>query len=474
MMISNGVKKIFRKIIAMPKRMVGFLVRFFLRLPKNVWNIAKKTLHLLKNPKMILSAWLLAFQRTRKFLKRLPKLSREYLFLLVMSAENNIHRLKRKNFRDLPTLNEFKTYQKQLRKKTFKIALTSVATMVVVISLPGFFQNYFAHSKTWQWVQNSWVGGASPIQLIQAGWGTNWSNYQAYFSKSGGNAITANAAGVTLSNITAQTAKEDGTTAFAYSGVSTATDQGAYATGGGASTGVVGLKKLQGATCTTKNECISNGCAGSVCCADACCGQAPVTKDAVTYNLVAGADKKCWLDRNLGATAVATIPNTQAAYGWYFQWGRGADGHQIPTSGTTTTLSSTDAPGHGNFIINNTINPYDWRSPKNDTLWQGVNGINNPCPTGFRLPTGAEWQALINAAGITNSTTAASSTLHLPTAGDRGISGDSPVGTDGTGYYWNTGTSSGYSGIVQINSNGAYVGSSLYRAYGLSVRCVQN
>ena len=32
-------------------------------------------------------------------------------------------------------------------------------------------------------------------------------------------------------------------------------------------------------------------------------------------------------------------------------------------------------------------------------LWQGVNGYNNPCPTGFRIPTSAEWQAEINTWG---------------------------------------------------------------------------
>ena len=32
----------------------------------------------------------------------------------------------------------------------------------------------------------------------------------------------------------------------------------------------------------------------------------------------------------------------------------------------------------------------DWRSPQSNNLWQGVNGVNNPCPGGYRLPTDAE------------------------------------------------------------------------------------
>ncbi|MGR0482066.1 MAG: hypothetical protein ACTFAL_11865 [Candidatus Electronema sp. V4] len=83
------------------------------------------------------------------------------------------------------------------------------------------------------------------------------------------------------------------------------------------------------------------------------------------------------------------------AYGDLYQWGREKDGHEKRTSGTTATLSALDNLGHGNFITSN-ITPYDWRSPQNNNLWQGVNGVNNPCPTGFRLPTKDEWQGKIN------------------------------------------------------------------------------
>ena len=74
---------------------------------------------------------------------------------------------------------------------------------------------------------------------------------------------------------------------------------------------------------------------------------------------------KTWMDRNLGASQVATSSTDAAAYGDLYQWGRGADGHQIRTSGTTATLSSTDQPGNGNFILAPN-SPYDWRSPQKD------------------------------------------------------------------------------------------------------------
>ena len=46
---------------------------------------------------------------------------------------------------------------------------------------------------------------------------------------------------------------------------------------------------------------------------------------------------KTWMDRNLGASQVATSSSDAAAYGDLYQWGRRADGHQCRNSPTTTT-----------------------------------------------------------------------------------------------------------------------------------------
>ncbi len=98
-----------------------------------------------------------------------------------------------------------------------------------------------------------------------------------------------------------------------------------------------------------------------------------------------------WMDRNLGASQVATSSDDANAYGDLYQWGRFSDGHQCRTSGTTTTLSSTDDPGHSLYIVN--TDGGDWRSPSNDNLWQGLIGVNNPCPCGYRIPTQTELEA---------------------------------------------------------------------------------
>lgn len=103
----------------------------------------------------------------------------------------------------------------------------------------------------------------------------------------------------------------------------------------------------------------------------------------LTYGYVYNpSTQRIWLDRNLGATQVATSSNDTNAYGWLYQWGRDTDGHQIRTSDITYEYADTDTPGHGDFIIFFT-DPFDWRYQQNDNLWQGLNGANNPAP--FKL-----------------------------------------------------------------------------------------
>jgi len=97
---------------------------------------------------------------------------------------------------------------------------------------------------------------------------------------------------------------------------------------------------------------------------------------------------KIWMDRNLGASRVPTSQMDTPGYGDLYQWGREKDGHQLRTSSTTNNQSTSDIAGNALFITNPSNTIYsDWRTPQNDNLWQGVNGINNPCPAGFRIPT---------------------------------------------------------------------------------------
>ena len=178
------------------------------------------------------------------------------------------------------------------------------------------------------------------------------------------------------------------------------------------------------------------------------------------------------MDRNLGASQVATSSADAAAYGDLYQWGRAADGHESRTSGTTSTLATSDTPGDGNFITNGS-SPYDWRNPQNDNLWQGVSGTNNPCPSGYRLPTEAEWEAEIATWSFANATGAFASPLKLPVAGRRGNSNGTLYDVGSYGYYWSSTVDGTYARGLNFGSSNAGMGSGS-RADGFSVRCLKD
>jgi len=176
------------------------------------------------------------------------------------------------------------------------------------------------------------------------------------------------------------------------------------------------------------------------------------------------------MDRNLGASRVAIIKNDSAAYGDLYQWGRLADGHQARSSDVTAqgATSATTDPGHSLFIWAQD----DWLDPSNDDLWQGQNGINNPCPACFRLPTSAEWNAEVAKWTLKNRDGAFTSSLKLAVAGTRVRTGDlEGIGT--YGHYWTSDTSA-ITGAIFFSFDSWAGAQSDFRAYGKSVRCIQN
>lgn len=188
------------------------------------------------------------------------------------------------------------------------------------------------------------------------------------------------------------------------------------------------------------------------------------------------------MDRNLGASRVATSLTDTEAYGDCYQWGRLTDGHEKRTSPTTHTYSNSVVPGHGNFILlDYETTRYDWLDlVQNNYLWQGVDGINNPCPVGFRLPTAAEWNEERLSWSSNDYNGALASPLKLIPTGHRSPwSGD--ILDPGTGFYWSSGTMlieypyesywASQTLTFRHNSSGM---SSTYRADGLSVRCIKD
>jgi hypothetical protein len=162
------------------------------------------------------------------------------------------------------------------------------------------------------------------------------------------------------------------------------------------------------------------------------------------------------------------------AFGDLYQWGRLADGHQNRNSPTTTEKSANDVPGHSKFIA--TLASPNWREPLNLNLWQGISGINNPCPQGFRLPTQEEFE-FEQASWVSNDAAGAfASPLKLTLTGYR----DSFVGDvfegDG-GLYWTSTVLYNHQRHFLITENGAGIEAGLNSAptaVGMSVRCIKD
>lgn len=188
------------------------------------------------------------------------------------------------------------------------------------------------------------------------------------------------------------------------------------------------------------------------------------TFDGYTYNVVTTATGRVWLDRNIGATQVATSSTDAASFGDLYQWGRGTDGHEKRTSTNISTVSTTDTPGHGFFINGNSFN---WQSPVNTELWQGVDGKNNPCPNGFRLPTIEEFEAEVVLWNSQNAAGALASTLKLPMAGRRHTNG-SIYSVGSNGMYRTNSTL-----ILNITSTSAARAGD-QRIDGFCVRCIKD
>jgi hypothetical protein len=195
---------------------------------------------------------------------------------------------------------------------------------------------------------------------------------------------------------------------------------------------------------------------------------------------------KCWLDRNLGANQVAVSSTDHLSYGDLFQWGRSDDGHQLIswTDSITGNAINSSQPGQsssllpGNVFFHGTSS--NWYAGANpDDLWQGVSGINNPCPNGWRVPTESELNAERASWSNPSADGAFASALKFPVAGRR-------IYTDGTvdnfgfelyGHIWSSTINGNMSRFIFYHDNcwGNCADTHHYnRRYGLSVRCIKD
>jgi len=188
---------------------------------------------------------------------------------------------------------------------------------------------------------------------------------------------------------------------------------------------------------------------------------------------------------NLGADTLAD-PFTASwrLIGNYYQWGRNTN---ITSGSPRYGAAGPTGPGSGEanagFIVVNTTDA------ANGAWVDGSKTTNDPCPAGFRVPTKAQWLAVINTSlntvsygtGWGSSPTnyaaglrigSGTSGLFLPAAGYRDSSSGTLNDRGYSGYYWSSTEDGSFALSLLFGNYFASADGTFTRTFGLSVRCV--
>ncbi|CAC9475385.1 hypothetical protein BSPLISOX_3217 [uncultured Gammaproteobacteria bacterium] len=212
-----------------------------------------------------------------------------------------------------------------------------------------------------------------------------------------------------------------------------------------------------------------------------------VVFNGLTYGLVLSPHTgRVWLDRNLGATRVATLSADSEARGYFYQWGRNDDGHEFSLS-TTSTRATSITPATNAFITSTPAGigaGADWTTIDGDgslrTAAWADGGVNDICPVGFSVPTKEELKKdtvdTYNA-GNNKTVQAFNSFLKIPASGYRFTNNGKESNFTHTVHMWtrSVGASSLKANYLYTNtSGGALIEENFPRSSGMVVRCIKD
>ena len=212
----------------------------------------------------------------------------------------------------------------------------------------------------------------------------------------------------------------------------------------------------------------------------------PLTYNTTTYEkVISPFTGNIWLDRNLGASRVATAFDDNKSYGYYYQWGREHDGHQEGNSTLSWDLATDLNTSTNSSYIVNRDDPHDWL----DVLATDVddNGILRAanlsktdgtfiCPVGYRVPTAYELKDETTLQDVNSTSTAFTNFLKIPAAGYRYHNGG-PLHFQGARMYLTSVTNveskptkSGFLWAMESKAGATLMD----RGFGIPVRCIKH